>query len=86
MLVYYFAAVRTTIGKSSEVIQLPRTPWLLTDLIELLQSKYRERNLAAVLKTCRWSVDNTLIEIEDVDEWSLSGGEEVAVIPPVSGG
>lgn len=73
-------------GKSSEVIPLPQTPWPLTELIALLTSKYQDQGLGAVLKTSRWSVENTLVEIEDLDEWSLSGGEELAVIPPVSGG
>lgn len=73
-------------GKSSEVITLPTTPWPLTELIALLEKQYEVQDLASVLKTCRWSINNTLIEIEDVGEWNLSGGEELAVIPPVSGG
>ncbi|PWZ03464.1 MoaD/ThiS, partial [Testicularia cyperi] len=84
--VQYFASARTTIDKSTERIELPSTPFPLSGLIQLLSDKYTEHNLASVLATCRWSVDNTLIEQEDVGEWGLSGGEEVAVIPPVSGG
>lgn len=86
MRVYYFASVRTTFGLSSETLPLPSTPFALSEFISLLATRYAEQGAEAVLKTCRWSVDNTLIEIDDIGEWQLHGGEEVAAIPPVSGG
>ncbi|CBQ70138.1 related to Molybdopterin synthase small subunit [Sporisorium reilianum SRZ2] len=84
--ILYFAAARTTIGHSSETLSLPSTPFPLSSLVSLIGDKYVAKGAQAVLRTCRWSVDNTLIEIEDIDEWTLKGGEEVAAIPPVSGG
>ncbi len=78
--------MRTTIGQSGETIALPTTPFPLQSLVTLIGDKYAAQGVSAVLKTCRWSVDNTLIEIDEIGEWSLSGGEEVAAIPPVSGG
>lgn len=87
--VYYFASARTTIGLSSETVPLPATPFPLESLIALISDKHSDKdsgNVNEVLKGCRWSVDNTLIEIEDIPEWQLQGGEEVAAIPPVSGG
>ncbi|TKY88002.1 hypothetical protein EX895_003098 [Sporisorium graminicola] len=84
--VLYFAAARTTIGHSSETLTLPSTPFPLASLVSLIAHKYSDQGAEAVLRTCRWSVDNTLIEIDEVHEWTLHGGEEVAAIPPVSGG
>ncbi|SPO29868.1 related to Molybdopterin synthase small subunit [Ustilago trichophora] len=84
--VYYFASVRTTLGLSSETLPLPKTPFPLTALISLIASRYSSLGAETVFQGCRWSVDNTLIEIEDIAEWTLTGGEEVAAIPPVSGG
>lgn len=84
--IFYFASVRTTIGQSGETIALPTTPFPLSSLVTLIGDKYAKQGVGAVLKTCRWSVDNTLIEIDEIGEWSLNGGEEVAAIPPVSGG
>lgn len=86
MRVLYFASARTTIGHSSETISLPTTPFPLASLITLIANKYSSRGAEAVLRTCRWSVDNTLIEIDELIEWTLHGREEVAAIPPVSGG
>lgn len=86
MRVYYFASVRTTIGHSSETLILPSTPFPLASLVEIIAKKHADTGVAAVLQACRWSVDNTLIELDEVAEWTLNGGEEVAAIPPVSGG
>ncbi|EST07176.1 ThiamineS/Molybdopterin converting factor subunit 1 [Kalmanozyma brasiliensis GHG001] len=82
--VLYFASARTTIGLSQETLALPTSPFPLSSLVELIANKHE--GVEQVLKTCRWSVDNTLIELDEIGEWSLKGGEEVAVIPPVSGG
>ena len=84
--VYYFASVRTTIGCSHDTFTLPSAPLPLSSLIELISSKYPETNVKSVLEGCRWSVDNTLIEIDEIKDWELKGGEEVGAIPPVSGG
>lgn len=84
--VLYFAAARTTIGHSSETLPLPSTPYPLSALVTLIGHKYAAHGAEAVLRTCRWSVDNTLIELDEIADWTLRGGEEVAAIPPVSGG
>ena len=86
MRVFYFASVRTTLGLSHESIALPSTPTSLSALIELIAQRHSEKEAGSVLAGCRWSVDNTLIEIDDIESWTLNGGEEVAAIPPVSGG
>lgn len=84
MRVLYFASARTTIGLSQETLTLPSVPLPLQSLVDLIANKHE--GVTQVLKTCRWSVDNTLIELDEIGEWTLKGGEEVAVIPPVSGG
>lgn len=84
--VCYFASVRTTIGQSNESFTLPNTPYPLSSLIALIAQTHFDKQVESKLKGCRWSVNNTLIEIEDIEEWALKGGEEVAAIPPVSGG
>lgn len=86
MRVLYFASARTAIGRSTETILLPSTPLALPAFIALVQSAHPTAEVESVLRTCRWSVDNTLIEIDELHEWTLKGGEEVAAIPPVSGG
>lgn len=84
--VIYFASVRTTLGLSHESIALPSVPTSLSTLIELIAQRHNDKHPASVLAACRWSVDNTLIEIDEIANWTLNGGEEVAAIPPVSGG
>lgn len=84
--VLYFAAASTATGKTTETISLPEgsSPFRLSALSLLLASRYPESNLAKVLQGSQWSVDAEMID--NPDECILSGGEEVAVICPVSGG
>jgi molybdopterin converting factor small subunit len=93
--VLYFAAAQTALGKISEIIQLPgcegkdsdnNSGFPLSDLAELLVARHGTRgaDLGNVLKISKWSVDAEMID--DVGSFYLKGGEEVAVIPPVSGG
>lgn len=42
--------------------------------------------LMQVIERSQWSVDEVMVSSEDVGNRMLSGGEEIAVIPPVSGG
>jgi molybdopterin synthase sulfur carrier subunit len=89
----YFAAASTATKKSAERITLP-TPDLdpsapsefrLSHLIELLISRYPNTNLAKIIKDSLWSVDAEMVE-KPPEEVILKGGEEVAIICPVSGG
>lgn len=82
--VLYFAAASTATGKSSETIRIPDSGINLSDLGELLISQHPGTALSTVLKTSQWSVDAEMI-VDSVD-FILRGGEEVAVICPVSGG
>lgn len=93
--VLYFAAAQTALGKSSEIIQLPESEkkmvgnssgFPLSELANLLVARHgsKGRDLEKVLNISKWSVDAEMVD--DVNGILLKGGEEVAVIPPVSGG
>jgi molybdopterin synthase sulfur carrier subunit len=82
--VLYFAAAIEATGTTSESITLPAAPFYLAALGDLLVSLHPNSRLDKILKTSQWSVDAEMIE--DPSQLLLKGGEEVAVICPVSGG
>jgi len=82
--VLYFAAASTTIGLASEIVPIPHEGLKLSELGGVLTCRHSQSDLDKVLKTSRWSVD--LEMIDDPQVIFLKGGEEVAVICPVSGG
>ena len=82
--VLYFAAASTATGISEEQIEIPEEGCSLSRLKEVLVSKYPETNLKEVLETSEWSVNAEMVENASIVR--LKGGEEVAVICPVSGG
>lgn len=83
--VLYFAAASTATGKTVERVPLPSPePLPLTSLSELLVSRYPHTNLGKVLAGSQWSVDEEMVD--EPEKVLLKGGEEVAVICPVSGG
>lgn len=82
--VLYFAAAMTATGLTTEQVTLPSHNFRLSSLASLLVSLHPNTTLHGVLDTSQWSVD--LEMVEDPDAVVLKGGEEVAVICPVSGG
>lgn len=86
--VLYFAAASTATGLSSELITLPPQaapePFRLSSLASLLTSRHPDTVLGKVLEGSQWSVDAEMVE--DPEKVILRGGEEIAVICPVSGG
>ena len=84
--VLYFAAASTATGRTSETIPLPdqNSTFHLSSLGPLLISRYPTANLEDILKISRWSVDAEMVD--DPEMMLLKGGEEVAIICPVSGG
>lgn len=85
--VLYFAAASTATGISSETIALPNElrPYTLQGLIDLLIARYPHTDLAQVFAGSQWSVEAEMVS-PPLSDVVLKGGEEVAVIPPVSGG
>jgi len=87
--VLYFAAASTATGLTSQTISLPLAPsgshqFRLSALGDLLVSLHPNKGLDKILQSSRWSVDAEMVD--DPQEVVLKGGEEVAVICPVSGG
>ncbi|KII89924.1 hypothetical protein PLICRDRAFT_108646, partial [Plicaturopsis crispa FD-325 SS-3] len=78
-----FAAASTATGLSSERITLS-APIQLSSLGALLVSLHPNTDLEKVLEDSQWSVDAEMVE--NPEKVELRGGEEVAVICPVSGG
>lgn len=84
IIVLYFAAASTATGRTEERIQLPAKGYPLAQLKDLLAAKYSDSNLKEVLEASKWSVDAEMVD--DPSTVTLNGGEEIAVICPVSGG
>ena len=83
--VLYFAAASTATGLTVERVPLPSNePLPLTSLTDLLVSRHPKTNLDKVLASSQWSVDEEMVD--EPEKMLLKGGEEVAVICPVSGG
>lgn len=82
--VLYFAAASTATGTTSEQVPLPRVPLPLASLADVLVSRHPQTTLAKVLASSQWSVDAEMVD--EPEKVLLRGGEEVAVICPVSGG
>lgn len=82
--ILYFAAASTATGKTTEEISIPSSGLPLPSLSSHLISRYSNTGLGKVLNSSQWSVNEEMVD--DPGSITLRGGEEVAVIPPVSGG
>lgn len=84
--VLYFAAASTATKLTSETIPLPHStePFKLSSLSALLVSRHPGTGLEKILDSSQWSVEAEMVD--DPETVVLKGGEEVAVICPVSGG
>jgi len=87
--VLYFAAASTAVGLPLEQVPLPiaahsEEGFPLSSLGSLLVSRHPNTDLEKVLQSSQWSVDAEMVE--NVEDTTLKGGEEVAIICPVSGG
>ena len=82
--ILYFAGASTATGLTEETVSLPYIPFPLASLASHLESLHPNTGLGKVLASSQWSVDAEMVR--DPEKTMLTGGEEVAVIPPVSGG
>ncbi|OCH94451.1 hypothetical protein OBBRIDRAFT_789371 [Obba rivulosa] len=88
--VLYFAAASTATGLTVERVPLPLSAgsdgpaFPLAGLSKLLSTRHPKTTLAEVLERSTWAVNEEMID--DPATVFLRGGEEVAVICPVSGG
>jgi molybdopterin converting factor subunit 1 len=78
--VLYFAALRDLSGINEERVSLPLATVSVAGLLALLQERHGA--LRGRLQSVRVAVDEEFTELSR----ELSGGEVVALIPPVSGG
>ncbi|KAJ7127045.1 hypothetical protein C8R44DRAFT_780290 [Mycena epipterygia] len=82
--VLYFAAASTAVGLSYELVPIVAN-LRLSGLGDLLVARHPKATaLRKILDGSKWSVDAEMVE--DPEAVELQGGEEVAVICPVSGG
>lgn len=84
--VLYFASAKTAVSLSSESVELPRSPFMLSELPAFLLERHPAAagELSGVLSRSALAVNE---EIEDQPEKRiLQSGDTVAVLPPVSGG
>lgn len=91
--VLFFAAAKDAAGARSESVEVPSDSFNLLKLGNALVEKRREAGsksdadaLEGVIRRSKWSVDQAMVDEEDVEKMVLKGGEEVGLIPPVSGG
>ncbi|RUS18298.1 hypothetical protein BC937DRAFT_88947 [Endogone sp. FLAS-F59071] len=83
--VLYFASAQDATGLASEVLALSPDPLTLASLTELLVLRHGPA-LKHVLEHSLYAVNMDYVEKErETDTWLLAG-DEVAIIPPVSGG
>ncbi|KAI0360151.1 hypothetical protein OH77DRAFT_1493565 [Trametes cingulata] len=86
--VLYFAAASTATGLTTEEVPLPASHgqggFPLSALADLLSARHPGTNLRQVLEQSQWAVNEEMVD--DPERVLLKGGEEVAVICPVSGG
>ncbi|KAJ7049701.1 hypothetical protein C8F01DRAFT_725614 [Mycena amicta] len=83
--VLYFAAASTATRLNEELVPIPEN-LPLSALGAILIERHRQvtNELGKILEGSQWSVDAEMVE--DPEAVVLRGGEEVAVICPVSGG
>ncbi|GBB99467.1 hypothetical protein RclHR1_03530014 [Rhizophagus clarus] len=84
--ILYFATARDATKVPSEKISLPpqSTSMSLEDLTNLL--KKRHEKLAPILDNSLYSINMEYVEESDYQTILVKEGDEVAIIPPVSGG
>ena len=82
--VFYYAAAMTAAKLTSETFVLPDDGLKLSDLAKLIVSRHPNTEIDRVLEGTRWSVDGEMIH--HLDTSILEGGEEVTVIPRLTGG
>ncbi len=80
--VRYFAALREQAGIAEEVLEIPRSPLPVADVIGLLGERHGGEFASAL------TADNVRVAInqEFAVRSQVSDGDEVAFLPPVTGG
>ena len=78
--ILYFAAAREKVGQSEEILTFEK-PMTLAEVKQYLFSIYSD--LEKIAPYLRWAINQSF---QDDESLSLSTGDEIAIIPPISGG
>lgn len=81
--ILYFAGIREQLNKEQETIELPATVLTVADLKQYLIAERGEAWKQVITQP------NLLVAVNQAmvtDDHSLSGGDEVAFFPPMTGG
>lgn len=82
----YFAAARDVTQIASEDIAVPdEQPWTLQGLTRHLETKYGEA-LQRILDQSMYAVNMAYVDKKQESSTLLKANDEIAIIPPVSGG
>ncbi|MCM8596431.1 molybdopterin converting factor subunit 1 [Accumulibacter sp.] len=80
--ILYFASLREALGRASEQIELPPGVGDVTGLIAFLAARGGPWEQLATLGNLRCAVNQEMAKPDS----PVTGGDEVAFFPPVSGG
>ncbi|KAF5830049.1 Molybdopterin synthase sulfur carrier subunit [Dunaliella salina] len=80
--VLFFAKAREVAGLSEEAVHLQEDAAHTEALVALLVQRFP--SLSSVLQTCVLAVNQEYVQLKD--KVPLKQGDEVAIIPPLSGG
>ena len=84
--VLYFAAAKDATGLTNEVIPFPEEsedPISVPRLFEILEARHPKLKEKKILGSAAVAVNLEYVEVSD---GRINAGDEVAIIPPVSGG
>ncbi|MCO5588151.1 hypothetical protein L7F22_042106 [Adiantum nelumboides] len=97
--ILFFAAAKEAVGgKAKHLLLLPtdgtsavtlsalRDHILITFEKDPPSEKYDGASLKKVIEGSKWSIDESMIDEDELQSTLIQGGETVAIIPPVSGG
>ena len=81
----YFASAKDAAGLTSEDVSLPDTSDTISiaELFETLETKHPKLKQKKILTSVAVAVN---LEYVDLSDGKVKAGDEVAIIPPVSGG
>lgn len=83
LTIHYFASIREALDKSQEQLELPRAVSSVRDLItHLSASDDRFKAIVGGERKVLVAVNQTVVDREHV----LSGNDEIAFFPPMTGG
>ncbi|KAJ8659253.1 molybdopterin converting factor, subunit 1 [Lichtheimia ornata] len=84
-VLYFAGAHDITHIKNEEIAIPPQSAWTLEALLTQLVQKYGDE-LAKLFEQCMFAVNMEAIDKDNTRHVILKPGDEIGIIPPVSGG